>query len=55
MYTYNRQLREATQQTSGGVPSETPPTTQPQETMGKSGHPSPAAKGRGKGQSGRVS
>ena len=55
MYTYNRQLRETTQQMSEGVPSETLPTTQPQETVGKSGHPSPAAKGRGKGQSGKVS
>ena len=54
MYSYNRQLREAAQQTSGGIPSETLPTTQPQETVGKTGHPSPA-KRRGKVQSGKVS
>ena len=53
----NRQLREAAEQTSGGIPSsEAPPTTQAQETsVGKIGHPSPAAKGRGKAQSGKVS
>ena len=54
-HTCNRQLREAAQQTSRGVSSEAPPTTPVKETaMGRSGHPSPAAKGRGKGQSGKV-
>ena len=53
----DRQLREAAEQTSGGIPSsEAPPITQAQETSaGRSGHPSPAAKGKGKAQSGKVS